>query len=258
METECSKTRFTMIELMIVIAIITILAGLLLPSLINSRKMAQATHCKNSVKQLLTANFLYESNWNSFAPWGFDRKGANLHRWHGTRSSASKSAEYEVAQGLLNKGADLHCPSMTGLVDRSLPAEERGGGGFGYNIYIGTKKYLVDNPDSVEAYSSAVSGSDIGSPDETIMFTDTASIVSDALAEHSICVAPFGVSAKQTDSNISDAPSIHFRHAGRANIGWCDGHVDSRKNEWTLNTKYRDSNLGFLGPRNDNGFFDLD
>jgi prepilin-type N-terminal cleavage/methylation domain-containing protein len=47
-----SKQGFTLLELMVVIAIISILAALLLPALSAAREKGRRVQCMNNVKQL--------------------------------------------------------------------------------------------------------------------------------------------------------------------------------------------------------------
>ena len=60
------KWNFTLIELLIVIAIIAILAGMLLPALNNARNMARTTDCANRQKQFGTTFMLYA---DTFKEW---------------------------------------------------------------------------------------------------------------------------------------------------------------------------------------------
>ena len=62
------KKNFTLIELLIVIAIIAILAALLLPALDAARKKARGTQCLSNLKQSATFLFIYTSDFDDWLP----------------------------------------------------------------------------------------------------------------------------------------------------------------------------------------------
>jgi type II secretion system protein G len=57
-----SKKGFTLIELMIVIAIIAILAAILVPNFLRARAQGQLTACKSNLKNIGTAMEMYSSD----------------------------------------------------------------------------------------------------------------------------------------------------------------------------------------------------
>ena len=59
---------FTLTELLIVIAIISVLAAMLLPALQQARATAQKAQCMSRLKELTTACFLYAEDYGGYTP----------------------------------------------------------------------------------------------------------------------------------------------------------------------------------------------
>lgn len=60
------KRKFTLIELLIVISIIVILAGMLLPALNQAKSKARNTHCSGNIKTLLSGGFMYAAGFDDW------------------------------------------------------------------------------------------------------------------------------------------------------------------------------------------------
>ena len=81
------RSVFTLIELLIVIAIIAILAAMLMPALGAARKKAQAVSCRSNERQLGLAMISYATDYNDWMI-SRDRVGAASGEWKGPRYTA--------------------------------------------------------------------------------------------------------------------------------------------------------------------------
>jgi len=219
--------RFTLIELLVVIAIIAILGAMLLPSLSRAKAQGMMVHCKNNLKQLATANMMYANDYSDyFVPYAVDMMGANKRRWHGISEATSNSgsAKYSNKVGYLapylgGDGLVKNCKSFA--VPGDIQAFERGCGGYGYNTLIGK---LAPDDWTDAAFASGCKITIIESPSQKIMFADSAIPVGEDgnwgsdLLGYSSSIEPPGGAWKMY-------PTMNFRHNGRANIAYCDGHV---------------------------------
>ena len=261
---------FSLIELLIVIAIIAILAALLFPVLASARAASLKTRCASQIKQLAMAALLYADDNNSrYVPAApdIDVQGrfGNLQRWHGIRATSKgvfNSARGPLWKYITQTSELLKCPLASRLRSQpeDLNAFESGGGGYGYNsTYVGGTYYRNPSPEAAQVASLV---SDIRTPSKTVMFADTAMPMRSPqphLVEYSFCEPPYAViDGVQQQGHMS--PSLHFRHVKLACVAWCDGHVSAERMSFTIPyNAYRVNNaqfnVGWFGP-DDNSLFD--
>jgi len=242
---------FTLVELLVVIAIIGIVASLLLPALTRARHAAQAAACMSNLRQLGMALDMYaKDNGYFFAPAAADIYvgfGGTM-RWHGTRQATGVHPDPEMntfdpRKGPLSEylgydGQVKQCPGLKVYETRgSLNAFEAGCGGYGYNqTFVGSQCCLHSG--GLWNIGNVVVGAPMPkfcTVSRTAVFADCAfAQIRDGreyLIEYSFMELPFwvggvvGMTPLQEPLPWRPDPSIHFRHDGRANVLWMDGHV---------------------------------
>jgi len=263
-------SAFTLVELLVVISIISLLMGVMMPAFCAARAQARSALCRSNLRQLVAANIGYTAeNSGFFVPAASDMwNNSGYHRWHGSRNSLDEP--FDCRKGpladFLGNGQVKQCPSATDFVREKGWAVnfEQGCGGYGYNMaYLGSRLWQLGYSYSdKQAYSKTTAMSEVAKPAETLMFADTGFYQQQKyLIEYSFAEPRYWVSNGRILKYSEPSPSLHFRHADRVNVGWVDGHVDSRPiadypAESDFSTRCRQLGLGWFEPA-DNTLFDL-
>ncbi|HOC73808.1 MAG TPA: prepilin-type N-terminal cleavage/methylation domain-containing protein, partial [Candidatus Hydrogenedentes bacterium] len=247
-----ARAGFTLIELLVVIAIIGILAAILLPALSRARAQGRSVQCVNNLRQLYLANVMYASEhkghyvpaaadmYDFLLPGGDpDHFGGRL-RWHGKRETPNPETAFDFKQGplfeYLPDGRVKECPEFFEFTKFGDSADtfEGGTGGYGYNMaYVGSRLSMDDDP--VAACRLGMRDGDIKNPAQTVMFADAGIPLNGRIVEYGFLEPPLAVSPENPRGDPEAgymSPTMHFRHYGRINVVWCDGHITSERWEW--------------------------
>jgi len=259
---------FTLVELLIVVAIIVLMGAGLLPGLHLAREAARRATCAANIAQLAAANAAYAAQSDGhfvLAAEDIEDNGGR-QRWHGVRKSQADPfdpALSPLAPFLGSDGLIKECPSFRPDVTTGPEAFEAGGGGYGYNCtYVGGR---YDLPDPAQ-HSARMT--QVRQPNRTVMFTDSAYAYWNPLriVEYSFCEPPYWPPSPGAPPGRRPNPTIHFRHRGYANVAWVDGHVAPEELAFTApyqtdgqlpEAEAERIGLGWFGP-DSNELFDLE
>lgn len=235
--------NFTLIELLIVIAIIAILAGMLLPALNRAREAGRKSECLNRLSQTMKAHIYYADSYG----------GAIVNRtWYN-----SYLLPHYGAVGWIMRILPLgmrRCPSNPNMSDYTA--------GNGVSVFSWDSYGQVDHFTSTlyyKAYADRIGrftvefkegGSVKGRhyilhrmrrPSEVFLFADTAKVAGTTKGRTSWCFSP--------QSLLSADTAIWLGHLNTANLAYADGHTESK----TLNDlremgfdKYADRNADLI------------
>ncbi len=104
------RRAFTLIELLIVIAIIAILAAILFPVFAQAREKARQATCTSNMKQIGLAILMYATDYDEMLPWGASNSGAVTTTW------------YDLAEPYVKVGASGFGFQVAGGVQRPFYA----------------------------------------------------------------------------------------------------------------------------------------
>lgn len=209
-----ASPAFTLLELLVVLGVVSILAAITLPALVRSRAAARATVCSSNLRQVGLATQLY---WDEHGGIAFVERGTRTNQgwnyWFGWLEDGTEGdRRFDPTSGALwpylrTRGVGI-CPSL----DRSDPrfkSKARGAAfGYGYNLRVGTRG------------AAGIPIATLRSPSGCAIFTDCAQVNDfqpPASPEHPLLEEFYYFDL--------EGPTVHFRHSGRAETWFADGHV---------------------------------
>ncbi|MCM8541837.1 MAG: type II secretion system GspH family protein [Lentisphaeraceae bacterium] len=123
------KSKFTLLELLVVVAIIGILLSLLLPSLSKAKDASKRVVCGSNYKQMYVGSMIYTNNNDKKLP-RTRRARYNHYSWIWT---VSQALDLDATANPSRANTDLFtCPKVP--VSASMNTS------YAYNIYCGSKK----------------------------------------------------------------------------------------------------------------------
>lgn len=230
---------FSLVELLVVVAVIGLLAAVLLPALARSQAAARRIRCVANLHQLGLAAQLY---WDDHAGGAFRYRGAFTNGgdvyWFGWLArGAEGTRRFDPAAGALHpylgdRGVAV-CPALNYAAPDFKLKATGAAWGYGYNLHLSA-------PDG----QPAVNVHRLPQPAQTAFLADAAQVNTfqpPASPDNPLLEEFYYLSAHE--------PTAHFRHDGAANAVFCDGHTASeRPLAGTLDTRLPRANVARLRP----------
>jgi prepilin-type N-terminal cleavage/methylation domain-containing protein/prepilin-type processing-associated H-X9-DG protein len=172
---QVQATAFTLIELMVVVAIIAILASLVLPALSTAKQRAWMVSCNSNLHQIGLGMRMFADENSEYYP---ESGGGDL-AWGSTDPTTGKAGWMQQIFPFTQTTNVYHCPGNV-----QLPPDQQGP----FNYFNGCNAAYVEN-----GTYAAVNMTEIHFPSAYVLSGDTAGILSpDEQNNQTELAAPFG------------------------------------------------------------------
>lgn len=214
---------FTLVEMLVVIAIICVLSTLLLPALRNAKDMARTTACAGNQKQIGVAFSMYVSDYNGWCP---PMKTSNNLWWYmeqilGSALGGGASTPIDIS------GTALFCPADTRKVScdwHDVDYPDR-------YVIVGYPNYGVCSPDPWTP-TKQIKLSQIPTPSEKVFLADNGNYYASYpyINWNGIMVRGCAKTLAQIAASTNLWTAVPLaRHRDQFNAVYIDGHVQREK-----------------------------
>ncbi|MCG3126518.1 MAG: hypothetical protein CHACPFDD_01354 [Phycisphaerae bacterium] len=229
-----SRRAFTLLELLVAVAVIAVLAAVLLPSLSAAREQAKRVICATRLAQLARGFHMYAGEFRGrvmplwYAEAGTAGGGAPVF-WWGTNDAAgvdhTRGFLWPYLASELRHDGLYECPRQPWGTYVPQGSALSLTSTYGYNGY-----YL--SPANTPGWSSLIGhrpwqNVDVMKlPQRVFSFADTALDTGGDLSTNAALLDPPMLFQTRGRWRINGSPTTSFRHGGKALVGFVDGHVD--------------------------------
>ncbi len=234
----CRKRGFTLVEMLIVIAIIGVLAGLIMPGLFKAKERGRTIQCAGNLKNMGIGLASYvnrhQSQFPKLTPTGYsqikDSHGTNLLPVEAV--CRFMSGEISPQESWLGLGRPVDkvavCPKYPkALLDSG--SSDFNPCAYSYNRHVDgdgsalSADHLAERPSGGSAYCCMRTEGNATSPSELCVIMDSA----DTGNQYQHWFAWIN-----TPENVDNEGSLPNRHQSGGNLLFADGHVEWKANKW--------------------------
>jgi prepilin-type processing-associated H-X9-DG protein/prepilin-type N-terminal cleavage/methylation domain-containing protein len=218
---------FTLVELLVVITIIGLLAGLAIPAINGGLKSSKAGACLSNLHQIGVATMAYAAD-NSFK---LPNAGS------GTSDMWATQLATFISTGTKSKKSIFVCPGAEKAVQEATGSDVA----VTYGVHNGLmpKGGTASNISSVVRSTEVILAGDVcqnpGNKGWSPFCIEQPSIISSQSGGRGGSTDLTSPISFGTDSDNGNNPWLRYRHSGKVNVVMCDGHAEAIKKGSVLN-----------------------